>query len=176
MNLTLMNRCLAISIFLLSLLTASSARIVAQSSNNPAGKELPVRELLKIPGKVVSEAKSTRPTADLKLTGYRVEELQLPRSLIVEIQGRQVAVDKAWRVIVHGGPFHVRAMPAILWIDDQIVGYGIENERLSEITAITFDSSLIHEGAVISLSYSEDKQSRVRLSPRLQFKREGENQ
>jgi len=171
-----MNRCLAISIFLLSLLTASSARIVAQSSNNPAAKELPVRELLKIPGKLVSEAKSARPTDDLKLTGYRVEEIQLPRSLTVDIQGRQVAVDKAWRVTVYGGPFHVRAMPAILWVDDQIVGYGIENERLSEITAITFDSSLIHEGGVISLSYSEDKQSRVRLSPRLQFKREGGNQ
>ena len=176
MNLTLMNRCLAISIFLLSLLTASSARIVAQSSNNPAAKELPVRELLKIPGKLVSEAKSARPTDDLKLTGYRVEEIQLPRTLTVDIQGRQVAVDKAWRVTVYGGPFHVRAMPAILWVDDQIVGYGIENERLSEITAITFDSSLIHEGGVISLSYSEDKQSRVRLSPRLQFKREGGNQ
>ncbi|HEX6648038.1 MAG TPA: hypothetical protein VF075_00815 [Pyrinomonadaceae bacterium] len=176
MNLSLMNRFIAIAILLLSLLPASSVRAVAQTRTNPAGKELPVRELLKIPGKLVSEAKSARPTDDLKLTGYRVEEIQLPRSLTVEIQGRQVAVDKAWRVTVHGGPFHVRAMPAVVWIDDQIVGYGIENEQLSQITAITFDTSLIHEGGVISLSYSEDKESRVRLSPRLQFKREGGNQ
>ena len=39
----------------------------------------------------------------------------------------------------------MRALPAVVWIDDQIVGNGIENETLSQITAITFDSSLIRE-------------------------------
>ena len=43
-------------------------------------KEVPVRELLSVPGKFVSEAKSTRPTTELKLTGYRVEEIRLPRT------------------------------------------------------------------------------------------------
>jgi hypothetical protein len=54
------------------------------------------------------------------------------------------------------------------------VGNGIENETLSQITAITFDSSLIRQGGVVSLSYGEDKEDRVQLSQRLQLK--GENQ
>ena len=67
-------------------------------------------------------------------------------------------------------------MPAVIWIDDQIVGNGIENETLSQITAITFDSSLIREGGVVSLSYGEDKEGRVRISQRLRLDREGGNQ
>lgn len=67
-------------------------------------------------------------------------------------------------------------MPAVIWIDDEIAGYGIENETLSEITAITFDNSLIREGGIVSLSYGEDKEARVRVSQKLQLKREGENQ
>jgi hypothetical protein len=145
------------------------ATAVAQRNN----KEIPVKELLSLPGKVVSEAKSARPTTELKLTGYRVEEITLPRQLNVELHGQQVAVDKAWRVTVQGGPFPVRALPAVIWIDDQIVGNGIENETLSEITAITFDSSLLREGGVVSLSYGEDKQTRVRIPQRLRFTREG---
>jgi hypothetical protein len=135
-----------------------------------------LRELLKVPGKLISEAKSARPTGDLRLTGYRIEELQLPRNLTVELRGQQVVVDKAWRVTVQGGPFPVRALPAVIWIDDQMVGNGIENETLSQITAITFDSSLIHEGGTVSLSYGENKEDRVKLSQKLQLKREGENQ
>ncbi|MGH9883689.1 MAG: hypothetical protein ACRD6N_19875, partial [Pyrinomonadaceae bacterium] len=136
---------------------------------------LPLNELLRLPGKLLAEG-TTRATGNPKITGYRVEELQLPRSMDVELHGQQVSVDRAWRVTLNGGPFPVRSLPAVIWIDDQIVGYGIENERLSQITAITFDGSLIREGAVISLSYGEDKDSRLKLSQRLHLKREGENQ
>jgi len=139
-------------------------------------KELPVREILSAPGKLVSEAKTSRPTTELKLTGYRVEEVKLPRQLNVELRGQQVVVDKAWRVTLQGGPFPVRAMPAVIWIDDEIAGYGIENTTLSQITAITFDSSLIREGGVVSISYGEDKEGRVRISQRLHLTREGGNQ
>ena len=139
-------------------------------------KELPLRELLSVPGKLLGEAKTDRPTTELKLTGYRVEEIKLPRTLNVELHGQQVAVEKAWRITVQGGPFPVRALPAVIWIDDQIVGNGIENETLSQITAITFDSSLIREGGVVSLSYGEDKEGRVRISQRLRLTSEGGNQ
>ena len=169
MNRSLVNCCVAIAIVVLPL-QVSGFRVLAQRTD----KEPPLRELLKIPGKIVSEAKSARPSGDLKLTGYRVEELQLPRSITIEMKGQQVAVSKAWRVTVTGGPFPVRALPAVIWIDDQIVGNGIENETLSQITAITFDSSLIREGGVVALSYGEDKDTRVRLSQRLQLQREGE--
>jgi hypothetical protein len=164
-----MNRFIAIAIVVFPLL-ASDGVIFAQR----ADREVSVKELLKLPGKLLAEAKSETTSGDSKPTGYRVEELQLPRNITVEIGGQQVAVNKAWRVTVTGGPFRVRAMPAVIWIDDQIVGNGIENETLSQITAITFDSSLIRQGGVVSLSYGEDKEDRVQLSQRLQLK--GENQ
>jgi hypothetical protein len=171
------NRFLAIAIVVLPFLLASTPSAFAQRNTNPpTNKDVPVRELLKLPGRIISEAKSARPSGDLKLTGYRVEELSLPRSLTVQVQGQQMVVDRAWRVTVNGGPFPVRAMPAVIWIDDQIVGNGIESETLSQVTAITFDSSLIREGGVVSISYGEDKDARIRISQRLQLKREGENQ
>jgi len=165
---------MAIAIFVLPLLIAGDA--FAQRNADPSlNKELPLTELLKLPGRLLSEVKAARPSGDLKLTGYRVEEVRLPRTQSIELRGQQVAVDKAWRVTVHGGPFPVRALPAVIWIDDQIVGNGIENESLSQITAITFDESLIKDGGVVSLSYGENKEGRVKLSQRLQLKRGGEN-
>ena len=173
MKRTLMNRCLAITLVVLPLLFASGSVAVAQ--RNP-DKEVPLKKIMSLPGKLVGEAKSAQPAGALKLTGYRVEEVQLPSNLTVALHGQQTVVNKAWRVTVNGGPFPVRAMPAVIWIDDQVAGIGIENETLSQITAITFDSSLIRDGSVISLSYGEDKDARVKVSQRLQLKREGGNQ
>ena len=176
MKQSLKNRFLAMVIVVLPLQVAAVFPAFAQRNSPPTNKEVPVREILKLQGRVISEAKSARATGDLKLTGYRVEEVRLPQSLTVEVQGREQVVDRAWRVTVQGGPFAVRAMPAVIWIDDQIVGNGIENETLSQVTAVTFDPSLISEGGVVSISYGEDKSARVRFSQQLQLKREGENQ
>jgi len=166
MKRNLIHRCLAITLVVLPLLFTNA---LAQGTTN-------LKKLLSLPGKVVSEAKSARPSGTLKLTGYRVEEVQLPNNETVQLHGQQTVVNKAWRVTVNGGPFPVRAMPAVIWIDDQIAGIGIENETLSQITAITFDGSLIREGGVISISYGEDKDARVNVPQRLQLKREGGNQ
>jgi hypothetical protein len=171
------NRRVAIAIVALPLLLASGLTVLSQRNTNPAAnKELPLRELLQLPGKLISETKSARPNGDLRLTGVRVEEVVLPQNLNVEIRGQQVAVDRAWRVTVQGGPFPVRALPAVVWIDDEIVGTSIENETLSQLTAITFDSSLIREGGVVSISYGEDKESRRKFPQALQLKRGGGNQ
>lgn len=171
----LVNRSVALAMVLLPVLLAGGSVALAQQNNNAANKELRLRELMKLPGKLLSEAKTAKQSGDLKLTGYRVEEVQLPRNINAEIRGQQVVVDRAWRVTITGGPFPVRAMPAVIWIDDRIVGYGIENETLSQITAITLDNSLLREGGVVSLSYGENKQARVQLPQRIQLKREGVN-
>ncbi|HET8669239.1 MAG TPA: hypothetical protein VFM05_01055, partial [Candidatus Saccharimonadales bacterium] len=73
------NRFLAIAIVVLPLLLAVSFPAFAQRNSPPTNKEVPVREILKLQGRAISEAKSARPIGDLKLTGYRVEELRLPR-------------------------------------------------------------------------------------------------
>lgn len=168
MKRSLMNRPLAIAIALLPLLVGSLA--FAQRNASPTNKELPLREIIKLPGKLLAETKTTGSTGNLKLTGYRVEEVPLSQTVSTQIRGQQVNANKAWRVTITGGPFPVRDMPAVIWIDDQIVGYGIENETLSQITAVTFDDSLIHDGAVVSLSYGEDKAGRTRISQKLQLK------
>jgi hypothetical protein len=159
------------------LLLATAGSTLSQRNNNPApDTAAPLQELLQLPGKIITEMKAARPSSDLKLTGYRVDEVRLPRNLTVVVRGQQVVVDKAWRVTVQGGPFPVRALPAAISIDDEIAGNGIENETLSQITAITFDSSLIHEGGIVSISYGENKDTRRKLPQGLQFKQGGENQ
>ena len=170
------NRRVAIAIVALPLLLATGASTLSQRNNNPAtDKAPPLRELLQLPGRLISETKAARPSSDLNLTGYRVEEVRLPQSVTMEVRGQQAVVDKAWRVTVQGGPFPVRALPAVVWIDDQIVGNGIENETLSQVTAITFDGSLIREGGVVSISYGEDKETRRKLPQGIRFKQGGEN-
>ena len=176
MKRSLVNRSVAIAMVLLPVLLASELAALAQQNKNAMNKGLPMRELIKLPGKLVSEAKTAKQSGELKLTGYRVEEVQLPRNINAEVRGQQVVVNRAWRVTITGGPFPVRAMPAVIWIDDQIVGTGIENQNLSQITAITFDGSLISEGGVVSISYGEDKEGRVKISQRLHLTGKGGNQ
>jgi hypothetical protein len=165
----------SIAILFLLIMLAGSAT-AQQTPNTDPKKEQPLNELLSLRGKLLAERNTDQATGNPKIVGYRVEELQLPRSVNVELHGQQVSVNRAWRITLNGGPFSVRALPAVIWIDDQIVGYGIENETLSQIRVVTFDSSLIREGAVISLSYGEDKDARQEFSQRLHLKREGENQ
>ena len=172
MKRSLVARVVALAMGLIPVLLAGVSDALAQRSN----KELPLREIVNLPGKVISEAKTAQQSGDLKLSGYRVEEVQLPRSINAEVRGQQVVVNRAWRVTITGGPFPVRAMPAVIWVDDQVVGYGIENETLTQITAITLHDSLLREGGVVSLSYGENKDGRVQLPQRIQLKREGENQ
>lgn len=177
MKRSLAYRSVAIALVVLPLLFAGGPGARSQRNSNPAtNKEIPLHELMKLPGKLLGEARGARPTNALKLTGYRVEELTLPKNLNVELHGQRAVVNKAWRVTVYGGPFPVRAMPAVIWIDDQKIGNGIENETLSQVTAITFDESVIREGGVISISYGLDKESDLRVPQRVQLKREGENQ
>ena len=173
----LSNRSASIAVFLLLLLLASgSLAITQQTTTSGSNKELSLREIVKLPGKLLNETKTDGPTSDLKLTGYRIEEVSLPSSVTTQVSGQQITANTAWRLTVTGGPFPVRALPAVIWVDDQVAGYGIENETLSEITVITFDRSLIHDGAVISLSYGEAKENRIRFAQKTQLKVGGENQ
>ena len=88
-----MNRCLAITLAVLPLLFPS-----AFSTKQPEYEKVDVATT----GVVVLEAKSARPSGALKLTGYRVEEVQFPASQTVSIarstnDGRQsLASHRAW--------------------------------------------------------------------------------
>ena len=82
--------------------------------------------------------RGTKSVGQFKVKNYRVEEVALARAQEVEIGGRRSEVSKAFRVTVEGGPFPVRALPPVIWIDDVAVGFGVESEDLTSITAVTF--------------------------------------
>lgn len=160
-----------LSLLLLVLTGASQAS--AQDAAAPDDSQEPkMSELLKMSGRVVAE--SDAPAAApgrLKVKNYRVEELTLPAPVSVEVGGRRAEVSRAFRVTVTGGPFPVRALPAVVWIDDTPVGYGVESEDLDAIIAVTFDESLLREGATLYVSYGdkENKTDRTALPEKLKL-------
>jgi hypothetical protein len=126
-------------------------------------------DLLKLPGKVIAESHAPNAVGKFKVKNYRVEELTLPAAVSVEVGGKRAEVSRAFRVTLTGGPFPVRALPAVVWVDDVAVGYGVESEDLDAITAVTFDESLLREGATVYLSYGdkENKHDRTALPEKL---------
>ncbi|HEY9284313.1 MAG TPA: hypothetical protein VIP46_12735 [Pyrinomonadaceae bacterium] len=141
----------------------------AAADSPQANQELTVTDILRLPGRVIGEGRNTRAVGHHKVKSYRVEEVTLPRMTEVRIKGETRSVGRAFRVTVKGGPFPVRAMPPVVWVDDVAVGYGVENEELTEITAVTFDDSLLVEGATLYLSYGdkENKEDRTALPEKL---------
>ena len=158
----------------LLLLSACAPLAFAQdapaATNTPqANQDLTVTDILRLPGRVLGEGRNTRATGQHKVKSYRVEEVTLPRMTEVRIKGETRSVGRAFRLTITGGPFPVRAMPPVIWVDDTAVGYGVENEELTEITAVTFDDSLLVEGATLYLSYGDknNKEDRTALPEKL---------
>ena len=141
----------------------------APADTPQANQELTVTDILKLPGRVLGEGQNTRAVGQHKVKTYRVEEVTLPHMREVEIKGETRTVGKAFRLTLKGGPFPVRAMPPVVWVGDTAVGYGVENEELTEITAVTYDESLLVEGATLYLSYGdkENKEDRTALPEKL---------
>jgi len=136
-----------------------------------ADQELTVTDILKLPGRVLGEGRNTKAVGQHKVKTYRVEEVMLPQVKEVKIKGETRSVSKAFRLTIKGGPFPVRAMPPVIWLDETAVGYGVENEELTEITVITYDESLLVEGATFYLSYGDkkNKEDRTALAEKLSF-------
>lgn len=163
---------ISLALCLLLLLIGSTALAMAQESQtNAANQELTLTEILNLPGKTLGEGINRKAVGKFKVASYRVEEVDLPRVQEVEIRGEKVQATKAFRVTLIGGPFPVRAMPPVIWIDDVAVGYGVENEDLTEITVITYDLALLHEATTLYLSYGDktNRKERDRVPEKLKL-------
>jgi hypothetical protein len=147
----------------------------AALAQQDAEQEFKMSELLKLPGKIIGKGSNINPAGRFKLRSFRVEEVALPRVTNVEVRGQRVAVAKAYRLTITGGPFPVRAMPPVIWIDDVALGYGVESEDLDEITVVTYDESALRDGASLYLSYREksDKEGRDALPEKLKLGTKG---
>ncbi len=159
-----------VALCLLLLVLAGSLQARAQTAPD-AAQEPRMHDLLKMPGRVIAESDAPRAAGRFNVKNYRVEELTLPEAVSVEVKGKRVATSRAFRVTVTGGPFPVRALPAVVWIDDVAVGFGVESEDLDAITAVTFDETLVREGATLYLSYGdkETKNDRTALPEKLKL-------
>lgn len=155
--------------FLFLLIGSTSVASAQDNAATQNDQEIPVSDLLKLPGKILGESVSSRATGKYRVANFRVEEVALPRIIEVEVRGQKIQASSAFRLSITGGPFPVRALPPIIWIDDTAIGYGVENEDLNTITVITFDPSLLREGATIYLSYGnkEDRKDRTALPEKL---------
>lgn len=151
--------------------SASLAAAQKQPANSSDNQELTMTELLKLPGKILGEGTNDKAFGKYKVASYRVEEVALPRTVEVEVRGQKMQATHAFRVTLTGGPFAVRALPPVVWIDDTAIGFGVESEDLDAITAVTFDPTLITEGATLYLSYGdkEDKTDRVALPEKVKL-------
>ena len=144
-------------LFLFSACATISFAQDAAAADTSATQEVTVTDILRLPGRVLGEGQNTRTVGQHKVKSYRVEEVTLPQMKEVKIKGETRSVGRAFRLTIKGGPFPVRAMPAVIWLDDTAIGYGVESEDLDEITVITYDEAALVEGATIYLSYGDKK-------------------
>lgn len=145
--------CFLAALFL-SLLPGESLSAPLRQDQPARSPEQEIRsKLLKLPGRVLGRGRNTKPTGPNGVTTYLIEEVTLPYPIEVEIRGKMKRVTRAFRITIFGGPFDVRAMPAMVWIGDQVVGVGMEHTKLDAVTAVTFDRSLIREGATLQVCY-----------------------
>ncbi len=132
--------------------------IVGQATSNPTEaaclKEASLyNDLYSRKGKVVAKGSNTLPTCFHNLIGYEIEEVRLPTWTEFEIEGKQVKVDRYWRVTAHGAKFPDYQNGAVIWLDGTPLTVKKSSGKTTEVTAITFDGSLISEGAAIEFSY-----------------------
>ena len=115
---------------------------------------LTLEDLMNMPGKNIGKGSNTNPVGPFGVKSYHLEELTLTAPVIVD--GQTINVSKAWRISITGGPFPVRASAATISVGGVDLRTAIENSDLSEIGAITFDDSMLLNGATITLSYADD--------------------
>ena len=121
------------------------------------GTQMTLADLYQMKGKVIAKGSNTDPSGPYGVKTYRIEELTLAPNTRVEVNGTTIQASTAWRVVIVGTTFQVRALPPIVSIDSTNLPPAQESVDLVEIAAITFDKSLIHNNATIALSYGAER-------------------
>ena len=60
-------------------------------------------------------------------------------------------------------------MPAMIWIDDALAGFGVESVDLTQVSVIVFDKALLHDGGTIAVSYGTHDRKRSELPEKLKL-------
>ena len=128
---------------------------VAVFASMLAAQTAPAPELYATPGRVLARGQNTIPGGFYRLKTYRIEEVRLAHPVAATVAGTVRMVDRAFRVILVGESFPVRALPPVIWAGATLVGRAQESRDLTEMVAVTFDPSIIGEGATLGLSFGE---------------------
>jgi len=103
----------------------------------------------------LAKGENSKPVGYLNATTYLVEELTLPHAVTVTIRGKKKRVTRAYRVTIFGGRFHVRSLGHFIGIGGTSLGFGMESKMLDSVTVVTFDRSLIRDGATLMVDHVE---------------------
>lgn len=123
------------------------------SEQPPSLAYLYSEEVMAIEGKILAQGENMCTTPNSLLKSYRLEELELPKSISIRIDGTKTQISVAWRLTIQGGPFRAGAQDWVIWLDDVQMGWAIINWDGSEISTVIIDRSQLRNGSVIFASY-----------------------
>ena len=126
-------------------------------------------QLNRLSGTVLGEGSNDQPVGRYRVATYRIEEVTPPSPVQAVADGRAMLLEKVWRITITGGPFDLRDAPAVIWVDDEPVGVGVESPDLKSISTIIYDRSLLKAGASVALSYGSDPNDRTILPERIRM-------
>jgi hypothetical protein len=139
----------ASALLLLAVLLPHAAQ--AQPARAPAARleQLPVEDLLRAPGKSLTEGHNNVPAGALKVRTYRLEEVKLPGPVELELGNGRERVESVLRLSVTGEAFLPGAYT--IWIDSTPLG-GVSYSP-TELSVIIISPLVLEHGASLSVTY-----------------------
>lgn len=125
--------------------------IVTKGQEPPAMRSvpdsIPVEKIRKAPGKLLSEGHSQKPSGELRVIRYRLEEVALPQALEIHSVKSNIRIDNAFRLTV------LLDDPVddvyTIWIDDE--GYPAVMTKKNELSCIIIGNRGLENNALITV-------------------------
>ena len=134
---------------LLIALSGSNLWAVPQGVPQSTAQGSTMHDLRVKSGKLLAKGQNTTPSGPLKLLSYKLEEIDLPQPLELEIRGRKELTQSALRLTITS---RANLDAHLIWIDDASLG-GVWGAGEEGVAAFITDRSILRDGAVISVSH-----------------------
>jgi hypothetical protein len=83
----------------------------------------------------------------------RIEKIALDSPATVDVRGTSVTVTSVFRITISAGPYEMRDMAPVVSVDGRALAIGSESADLANLVAFTFDSSVVHAGSTLAVTY-----------------------
>lgn len=146
------------AVFISLLLLALGAAPIVRAQESPkSAQDVQVRRKAELhsrgKGKLLAEGRNARVSEHVPVNRFTVEEIELDEPIEAEIEGKKTDVYQAYRITIFGGPFHLRATPLTLKIDDKTTLIGVEGGKGDKATFILYDRSLLLGAPTLTVGY-----------------------